>query len=123
MSSLGEVLKKPFFEFKGSGKIVFNAGLSVDINFIIKMLQNGKIIGNLDFLTYHSKIDSYVSQMKNFTLIGKLQENNVNIIAEKCYLTSLSSSMNIDNSKITVNGKFDSGEVLFFPEVQDKKTK
>lgn len=91
MSSPDNILSNPFFEFKGSGKIVFNDdGLSADVNFIIKTLQNGKTVGNLDFITFHLLIENYFKQMKKFSLHGKWNDNNRNIIATGCYLSSLS---------------------------------
>jgi len=52
-SSSQDILKNPFFEFKGSGRIVFDDNLSEDVNFIIRMLQTGKVMGDLDFINYH----------------------------------------------------------------------
>ena len=110
---------KPFFEFKGSGKIVFDDGLSADVNFIIKTLQNGKTVGNLDSISFHFLIDNHFRQTKKFSLHGKWNDNNGNIIATGCYLSSLSSQENIQDSKMTIvmaKGEFQTDYVLFFPE-------
>ena len=99
-------------------------GLSADVNFIIKTLQNGKTVGNLDFITFHLLIENKFSQMKKFSLHGKWTDNNGSIIATGCYLVSLSSPQQIINSKITIGGakgEFKTDDVIFFPEALDNK--
>jgi hypothetical protein len=104
---------------------VFNDdGLSANVNFIIKTLQNGKSIGNLDFVTFDLLIDNYFRDMKKFSLHGKWNDNNGNIMAYECCPTSLSSPMAIANSKMTISmakGEFQTDNVVFFPEALDKK--
>jgi hypothetical protein len=104
---------------------VFNDdGLSADVNFIIKTLQNGKTVGYLDFITFHLLIANKFSQTKKFSLHGKWNDNNASIIATGCYLIFLSSPQQIINSKITISGakgEFKTDDVIFFPEALDNK--
>ena len=102
---------------------MFDDKLSEDVNFIIRMLQTGKVTGGLDFVNYHPLTQNYISQMKHFSLNGKLTKSNVITIAEKCALVSISSPLGSEATALA-KGKFDAGRVLlFFQDEEDKPNK
>ena len=97
------------FEYYGTGDIIFNADTKYCAEFKIKMLMNGGIIGDLRF-----KVEQVftLSRSERFILVGKVNENNLTIIASWCHFTNIheDSSTNIIDCRIKVRKIFVSPE-------------
>jgi hypothetical protein len=72
------------------------------------MLMNGKIIGDLRFTVN----EFFTRSSEKFILIGKINENNLSVIASGCHFTYIqeSSSKNVINCTIKVRNFFVSAE-------------
>lgn len=107
------------FKYEGQAKCNFEDGLSEDVNFTIQLMTNGRIIGDLEFITFdHKEVWQYSEEQRRFTLNGVLRDNNIAIRAEGCYLSALSVKNKIKEGIIFTTGKakFSSFKVVFHPE-------
>ena len=112
MTSIREVLAKPFFETKGVGNAIFDDGNTMSVNFKIEVFSNGTITGNLKFQSPDPKIWQLFEGISFFTLKGKSDPNKEDIIATRCLITSIS-----DFSE----GKFSAFKVIVNPQILKTK--
>src|SRR6266540_2123272 len=99
----------PLFEYFGTGSIIFNSNIKYCAEFKIRMLMNGTIIGDLQFTVRELFTHSW---SEHFILVGKINENNLTLIASGCHFTKTheDSSTNIIDSTIKVRKVFVSPE-------------
>jgi hypothetical protein len=97
------------FEYNCTGHIIFDSNTKYPTSFEIRMLMNGAIIGHLQFTVEQIFSRSWSEQ---FILIGKINENNLTIIASGCHFNSVheSSSSNIIDCTIRVRKVYVSPE-------------
>jgi hypothetical protein len=97
------------FEYYGTGDMILNANTKYRSDFKIRMLMNGAIIGDLRFTVNHLFIGSW---SEKFILVGKINKNNLTLIASGCHFTYIheDSSTNIIECTIKVRKLFVSPE-------------
>lgn len=107
-------------EYSGSGTITFDNKYTLQAQFKIKLLKNGKIEGDVEFPYLHPQISEFVEGMFEFSLRGKENITGYHVFADNCTFESLSE--NVLHNEIRVNGIFSSKNVLlFFPGLTDQK--
>ncbi|HEX2305099.1 MAG TPA: hypothetical protein VHH33_02320, partial [Nitrososphaeraceae archaeon] len=107
------------FEYEGQAKCNFKDGLFEDVKFNIQLLTNGRVNGDLEFITFHSdEIWKYYKEQRKFKLDGLLKESNVTLLADDCYLSALSLNRKFGRETTSESGKakFSSSKVIFRPE-------
>jgi hypothetical protein len=107
------------FKYEGKAKCSFEGGLSEDVDFSIQLLTNGRIIGELKFITFHyNEIWGYHEELRKFTLEGIVKNSNTALVAKDCYLTTLSVKQTFEEQTIfeSGKGKFSCSKVIFRPE-------
>jgi hypothetical protein len=73
-----EIISKKLFEYSGSGKLFYVNGSEFVVNFSLRMLQNGKINGELRFHFQENKYPRLLECLRNnvaFSLKGKTRED------------------------------------------------
>jgi hypothetical protein len=108
------------FIYEGQARCDFEDGLSDNVNFTLQMMTNGRIVGELQFLTFsHGKIkQQYNIENIKFRLNGHLKDSKVTVLTEHCSFSTLSIKYDISQGTISLTGKprFSTSEVSFYPE-------
>ena len=85
MKTLGDIISKPYFTLQGNGKVIFKNGEKYDASFELRMLNNGKMDGDLDFISPKPELLLITHQDEVFTINAIIDEQN--FIAKKCHIT------------------------------------
>lgn len=88
----------PYFEYTGNGTITFDNEHNLDARLSIKLLVNGKIVGNIEF-PYHPRIFEFAKRLVKFSLRGTERNNGYQINAESCRFGSISDNILSGRSK------------------------
>jgi hypothetical protein len=95
-------------EYFCTGSLIFNSNIKYPAEFKIRLLMNGTIIGDLQF-TVKELFTAQLSEQ--FILVGKINENNLTLIASGCHFTKTQgSSTNVIDCAIKVHKVFVSPE-------------
>lgn len=86
---MAEELISPFSEHKGKGRMIFDSE-AFDADFTIRQMQNGRIVGGFETSSENFwKMHGLFRPVELFRLEGA-DDADVKLVAEGCYLTSLS---------------------------------
>jgi hypothetical protein len=107
------------FKYEGQAKCNFEDGLSGEVNFTIRLMTNGRIVGDLEFVSLsHREMNYYDIEQKEFTLDGLLKDSEIAVLAENCYFSTFSVKHDFLQGTMSINGKpkFSASKVVFYPK-------
>lgn len=117
MTTIEEIISKPFLEVNGTGKIIFDDELQTDGSFIITLYANGTVQGFLELQSVDTAVYKKVHNSPVFFSIKGITSADIPILVEKCSLLGVETIFNTASLKIN----FRPTTVISNPNMEETK--